>query len=180
MTRVRMAATALVVLLALGATACGGDDDDTAAAETVAPTDATAAPTTEAASTTPTTAAPADPCALVPKDKAESLAGTALLDGVLVSEETSSCTYTGPTDGPTAQVEVFVGPGAKKNYDIDVSLEHAFTPVADLGDEGYIEDFTVFTRKGEEWVMIRLTLLEDPPVYNEKLVALAREVAAEL
>jgi hypothetical protein len=168
-----------VAVIATGTAACGGDDDS-AASQTVAPTDASQAPTTEAPSTTPTTAAPLDPCTLVPKDKAEALAGTPLLDGQLVSQETSSCTYPGPTDGPTAQVEIFTGPGAQKNYDLDKTLDHAFTPVADLGDEAYLEEFTVFVRKAQTWAMIRLTLLEDPAAYNDKLVALARDVAAQL
>ncbi|MFG1955263.1 hypothetical protein [Micromonospora sp. NPDC048830] len=111
------------------------------------------------------------------KQEAEKLAGTELEDPVAVRE---SCTYTGPVTGPTAQVEVFVGDGAKKIYDVDRDLGHEFTPIAGAGDEAYAEDGAVFVSKGGVWVSIRLVRTDDPATYRKPLADLARTVAGRL
>src|SRR5262245_51306420 len=82
-------------------------------------------PTTTAAQPTTPPALPAalDPCVLVSKMDAETLADTPLQDAVKARE---TCTYTGPPNGPTAQVQIFIGDGAKKFLDTDRLLKHDF------------------------------------------------------
>ncbi|MFS8477992.1 MAG: DUF3558 family protein [Micromonosporaceae bacterium] len=115
-----------------------------------------------------------DPCALVTKQEAEALAGTPLEDAVA---SPGRCAYTGPVTGPTAQVEVYVGPGAKKQLDIDRELGKELRPLPGIGDEAYIEDFTVFFVKSGLWVSIRLVRLEDPTAYDQPLRDLAQTAA---
>lgn len=80
--------------------------------------------------------------------------------------------------GPTAQVEVFVGDGAKKFLDTDRdTLGHAFTSVPGIGDEAYEEENVIFFNKGGTWVSIRLTLLNDP-VLNKVPLETAAKTAA--
>ncbi|MDZ4826466.1 MAG: hypothetical protein SGJ13_08375 [Actinomycetota bacterium] len=55
-----------------------------------------------------------------------------------------------------------------------------FTEVEGLGDEAYLEDFTIFFRNGETWVALRLVLLEDPAAYNEPLTNLAKTMAGRM
>jgi hypothetical protein len=166
----RLIALAAAVSLLAG---CGGGADEPApapaAADAAAPT--TAPPATEAA---PATTAPPDPCALLTQADAEKLAGTKLDPAVPAGE---SCTYTGPVTGPTAQVEVYVGDGAKKFLDIDRDLKHEFTELSGIGDEAHLEDGTVFFAKGGVWVAIRVVLLVDPKETRKPLEAAARTAA---
>ncbi|MGC9671510.1 hypothetical protein ACNTMW_33825 [Planosporangium sp. 12N6] len=118
-----------------------------------------------------------DVCALVSQQEAQQLAGTALNPATPVRE---TCTYTGPVSGPTAQVEVFVGDGAKKYLDIERTLGHQLRPLAGIGDEAYAEDGAVFIRKAGTWVSIRLTRLNDPAENRQPLENLARTVAGRL
>ncbi|MGC9665334.1 hypothetical protein ACNTMW_02125 [Planosporangium sp. 12N6] len=127
--------------------------------------------------TTAPSRARVDPCALVTRPEAEKLAGTPLDDAKPVRE---TCTYTGPVSGPTAQVEVFVGDGAKKFLDIDRDLGHDLRPLSGVGDEAYAEDGTVFVNKSGLWVSIRLTRLNDPAENRKPLEELARTVAARI
>jgi hypothetical protein len=120
-----------------------------------------------------------DPCELVTKADAETLAGTPLEDGVAGNPKEPSCTYLGPTTGPTAQVEVFVGAGAKKTLDIDRDLGHTFTPIAGL-EEAFAEENSVFVHQSGVWVEIRLVRLNDPAQNAPALEALARQVADKL
>ncbi|MEV0267986.1 hypothetical protein AB0H43_04350 [Hamadaea sp. NPDC050747] len=161
----------LPLLLGFALAGCGSDDapDPAPIVSTVG-----SAPSPEV---TQETAALPDPCKLLPKADAEKLARTPL-DAAVASE--GSCTYTGPVTGPTAQVEIYVGDGAKKMLDIDRDLQHAFTPVAGAGDEAYLEDGAVFFRKGELWVAIRLVLLNDPAANRVPLETAARTVAGRL
>ncbi|WP_408630753.1 DUF3558 family protein [Micromonospora coxensis] len=126
---------------------------------------------------TATPARTVDPCALVPKAAAERLAGTPLQDPVAAP---GSCTYTGPVSGPTAQVEVYVGPGAEKILDIDRALGHDLKPVPGVGDEAYIEDGAVFVAAGDVWIAIRLVSLADPTASRQALQDLARDVVTRL
>ena len=134
------------------------------------------------ASPSPTETPPAaiDACALLPLDEAQTLAGTPLDAGVAGNPADPSCTYTGPVDGPTAQVEVYAGAGAKKIYDIDVELQHPFTPVSGLGDEAYEEDDAIFFRSGTTWVAIRLVLLNDPAENVARMEDAAKAAAGRL
>lgn len=182
MTARRRALGWVAALVALGTlAACGGGGTSPSAAPQS--TVATTAPATSTPTTTPTTTRPAelDPCALVSQAEAEVLAATPLEAGVpagIPGERT--CTYTGPVTGPTAQVEVFTGPGAKKFLDIDRELGHEITTVAGIGDEAHEEEWTIFLRKGSTWAAIRLVRLDDYELYRAPLQDLARSLAAQL
>ncbi|MEO8697015.1 MAG: hypothetical protein ABI658_26135 [Acidimicrobiales bacterium] len=192
-----------LALVALTAAGCGssGDGDvasgvtlpplasttrssgTTLAGATTAPGATTAGVTTRSGGVTTTVAGAKgkiDPCKVVTRDEAETLARTTLQAGVLVEGEDPSCTYSGLPNGPTAQVEIFAGDGAKKYYDIDVQLGHQFTTVAGLGDEAHLEEFTIFTRKGTTWLAIHLVRLDDPDPYNTPLTNLARTAVGRL
>ncbi|MFC3502487.1 DUF3558 family protein [Micromonospora krabiensis] len=175
--RTALAAVAVVVLLG----GCGADDDGAAPSggdqNAAATPTAAVEPAPEPTSAEPSTAPAVDPCALVTKQEAEKVAGTRLEDAVASPE---SCSYTGPVTGPTAQLEVYVGPGAKKILDIDRELKHEFTPIAGAGDEAYAEDGAVFVNKGGVWVAIRLVRLDDPALFRKPLADLAKTVAGRL
>ncbi|NLU78881.1 hypothetical protein HCA58_10915 [Micromonospora sp. HNM0581] len=173
MRNLKLAATAAAVAL-LGA--CGGGNDPDAAPPP--PPTGLVQPTPAVESTEPSTEAPqVDACALVPKEDAEKLAGTALEDAVPVRE---TCTYSGPVSGPLAQVEVYVGDGAKKILDVDRDLDHEFETLSGIGDEAYLEDGAVFVHAAGVWVAIRLVRLDDPAKYDKPLTDLARTVAGRL
>jgi len=121
-----------------------------------------------------------DACKLLNKADAEEVVGTPLGAPVEGVPQSPQCTYTGPPDGPVAQVEIYVGDGAKKSYDIDRELAHEFTTVAGVGDEAYAEENAIFFRRGTTWVAIRLVLLNDPVANRDPLVTLARRVVGRL
>jgi hypothetical protein len=123
-------------------------------------------PASAAASSTPAAPTKLDACALLTKTEAEALAGTplnpAIPAGAAGSGDVTLCQFTGPTTGPTAQVEVFVGDGAKKQLDIDKdTLMHAFTTVPGIGDQCLQEDDNIFVEKNGTWASINLVLLND-------------------
>lgn len=118
-----------------------------------------------------------DPCALVTKADAEKLAATPLEDKVQVAQ---TCSYTGPVSGPTAQVEVYVGDGAKKMLDIDRDLGHAFTSLSGIGAEAHLEDGAVFFLHSGVWVAIQLVRLDDPAVFRKPLEEAARTAAGRM
>ncbi|MFF0719918.1 DUF3558 family protein [Micromonospora sp. NPDC003816] len=169
----------VTVVLAAVLTACGGAAEP-AAAPPPAPAGAPEpAGTPEPPNETP---APPDPpevdaCALVTRAEAEELAGTPLEDPVPVAD---TCTYTGPVSGPLAQVEVFVGDGAKKILDIDRELDHEFETLSGIGDEAYLEEGAVFVSVSGTWVAVRLVRLDDPAGYVGRLTEVARTVAGRL
>ncbi|NUT21834.1 MAG: hypothetical protein HOV77_21885 [Hamadaea sp.] len=171
--RIGCVLTPVLLAAVLAVSACSGDPADVSA-------DGSAAPAPVVSVATPEFSQPAtqpDPCKLLTKADAEKLTRTPLDDAVAVLE---TCTYTGPVTGPTAQVEIYVGDGAKKMLDVDRDLQHAFTPVTGAGDEAYLEDGVVFVRKGETWVAIRLVLLNDPAANRIPLENAARTVAGRL
>lgn len=128
----------------------------------------------------PSTTMPTSACALLPKAEAEALAGTPLLDGVEANPASPQCLYAGPVDGPLAQVEVFVGDGAKKFLDIDRELAHEFTEVPGIGDEAHAEDNAIFARVRGTWFAVRLVRLNEPADNAPALVTAAKAVAARL
>lgn len=161
-----------IVAVLVFATGCAGSD------EKAPPTTSSSASEAQAEgrpNESPASTALPDACALVTKADAEKLAGTSLEDAVPVRE---SCMYTGPVTGPTAQVEIYVGDGAKKMLDIDRDLQHDFIEVASIGDEAHMEDGAVFFRKSGVWVAIRLVLLNDP-AENRKPLETAARTASE-
>jgi hypothetical protein len=118
-----------------------------------------------------------DPCQLVGKADAEKLVGTRLDPPVRGQH---SCTYTGPVTGPTAQVEVYVGLGAKKQLDIEHTLGHELHALAGVGDEAWISDTGVYLRSGQLWVSVLVVLLEEPSQYAKRLGDVARIAAGRL
>ncbi|MEW2382092.1 hypothetical protein AB0873_08360 [Micromonospora sp. NPDC047707] len=122
-------------------------------------------------------AAGPDACALVSKQEAEQLAGTKLEDAVPVRE---TCTYTGPVTGPTAQVEVFVGDGAKKFLDVERSLGHELRPLSGVADEAYVSAEAAFVNRAGRWVAVRLVRLNDPAENRAPLERVARTVAGRI
>jgi hypothetical protein len=168
-----------VVAASLALGACGGSSKP-AASTTTQPQTSTVPP-----STTSTTAAPVvnpDPCTLVTHAEAEKLAETPLAAAVKAgSGDQLLCQYTGPPTGPTAQVEIFSGPGVKKSLDIDRGLGHAFTTLTGIGDEAYLEADNVFVRKGTNWAGINVVLLDVPTETSQAgLKELAATIAARL
>ncbi|MEV7321996.1 DUF3558 family protein [Streptomyces sp. NPDC093970] len=143
------------------------------------PATATAPPSQDADPSAPATTA-VKACELLLKEDAETLATVPLEDGVESPPTSPGCRYTGPTDGPLAQVEIYLGDGAKKIYDIDRQLGHTFRPVSGAGEEAYAEDDAVFFRKATTWVAIRLVRLNDPAENRGPLEDLARKVAGRL
>lgn len=183
---------AFVALLAASVVVLGGCGDDDPGAVTLSTTAAPAttaaddSAATEPAETTETTEAAATsigPCELVPIEEARQLLpGATLLDGVESGQGTDkSCGYAGDPNGPTAQVEVYTGAGAKKAYDIDVQLDHEFETVTGIGDESYYEDGNLFLRVGDMWVQLRVVTLDvSPEVVRTNLLALGTTVAGKL
>jgi hypothetical protein len=152
------------------------------------PQSSAAEPTASAAESSPTdpqsadpTAYPegngVDPCQLVGQADAEKLAGTKL-DPPQPGEH--ACTYTGPVTGPTAQVEVYVGLGAKKQLDIENTLGHELRTLPGVGDEAWISDNGVYVRKGQLWISVLVVLLEDPAQYTKRLGDVATVAAGRL
>lgn len=168
--------TCVLTALALaGLVGCGSEKKTPAAAAARSAEPTAVAPETTAAP--PVATPPLDPCALLPKADAETVAGTPLQPATPLAE---TCTYTAPPTGPTAQVEIAFGDGAKKFLDIDRQLGHAFVTLSGLGDEAYAEENTVFFRKGTMWVSLHLVRLNDPQENRAPLEALARKVAARV
>jgi hypothetical protein len=177
--RQRLALAGLAVATAVVLSGCGGSGDDAAKASGGEPAATTEGPAaTEAPAAEESSAAPAastvDPCALVTKQDADKLAGTPVADAVKVRE---TCSYTAPPTGPTGQVEVYVGDGAKKILDIDRELGHEFRQIAGVGDECYAEDGAVFINKSGVWVAIQLVRLNDPAENRKPLEEIARKAA---
>ncbi|MDQ7904980.1 hypothetical protein RB614_10645 [Phytohabitans sp. ZYX-F-186] len=165
-----LAALAVVGALA----ACGRAEEAPPAAplETVVPVEETAA----AGETAPPTASAVDPCALVSKAEAEALAGLKMQDAVRAPE---SCSYTTPPTGTTGQVEVYIGDGAKKQYDIELQLGHELAPLSGAGDEAYtyVDGLTVYVNKGGVWTSLHLVRIDDPAKFRARLEELARTMS---
>lgn len=178
MTRTRVLAV-LSLAAVTGLTACGGSSAKSSPSTTAGRTSST---TAEPGTTSSTATATPQACELVSKEQADTVLGTTLLDGLAVdNSDVNSCTYPGDPNGPTAQFEIFVGPGAKKNYDIDNdTLHHTFTDVPGLGDEAHEEEYELFFRKGATWVALRVTSLDPWSTFQPRAEALAQEVVAEL
>lgn len=179
----RLAALTVIALPLLGAAGCARSASTSPPAPPATASDQPAGsgsgtPEASADDSSPTPAsAGSDPCALVSKKEAERLAGTRLEDAKPVRE---SCTYTGPVTGPTAQVEVYVGDGAKKFLDIERDLGHELRPLPGVGDETYVSVEAVFVNKSGLWAAVRLVRLNDPAENRKPLEAIARTVADRL
>ena len=93
-----------------------------------------------------------------------------------------SCAYDSDPNGPTAQVEVFVGPGAKQLFTIDKdNLGHDFTSFPGVGDQADVEPGAVFVRKGVTWTAVTVVALGTPDdAIQAALKALAPAMADRL
>lgn len=170
----RRVLAALVLVCAV--TACDNAKEAPAATpplETVAPQEQQPEATEEATPPAPSTV---DPCSLVSKAEAEELSGLKMQDAVRSPE---SCSYTTPPTGTTGQVEVYIGDGAKKQYDIEKQLGHELTPLSGAGDEAYtyVDGLTVFVNKGGVWTSLHLVRIDDPAKYRAALEGLARTMS---
>lgn len=169
--RPRLVCAVLVAAAVLAA--CGPAQNASGGAS---PSAAGSSPATQAS---PSPAALPDPCVLVTQADAGTLTGTSMTAGQEGNPANPSCTY-GSATSKTAQVQIFVGDGAKKTLDIDRQLGHAFTPVPNLGDEAYEENNAIFFRKGGVWVAIELVLLDDPAQNRTPLEQLAAKAVARM
>lgn len=181
-----------VVVLLMLTSACG--DDGVLDAESTTTTnpsspapDTTAADTAgEATTTSPPTSASSsvrdlDPCKLLTQEQANELMGRELQPALPAdSGDDRRCTYPTPTSGSVAQVELAIGPGAKKFFDIEKELGHEFTPVAGIGDEAEIESGAIFFRVGSTWAALNIVTLDDFALYQPKVEELARQIAAQM
>ncbi len=123
-----------------------------------------------------------DACTLLPKNEAEALVGATMLDPMkAANSDVTSCTYPPNPSGTVAQVEIYVGDGAKQQLDIDKDkLQHAFTQPSGLGDEAWQEDDMIWARTGTTWVSIRIVRLEDPSQYAVPLQTAMKAVLGRL
>ena len=120
-------------------------------------------------------------CSILTKPDAEAIVNATLQPGQEGSPSEPSCEYdTSPTGPKTAQVRLTIGDGAKKTYDIDRTLKHAFTRVPGLGDEAWQEPFAIFVRKGTTWFGITVVLLEDESVVTKPLQVAAATVLPQV
>jgi hypothetical protein len=125
----------------------------------------------------PADATKIDPCGLVTKDEADQLTGVTLQPAV---RSLQLCTFPTPTSGTVAQLEVYVGDGAKKFFDIDkVDLGHPFRRVPGVGDEAWAEDGAIFFRARGIWFGLRLTTL-DSVDHTQALADLAATVVGRI
>ncbi len=158
----------------------------TATATVTAPASApavSAAPASAASSEVASLPPVIDPCKLLTQAEASTLAGAKLSAAVEAGAAGTQtlCQYTSDPNGPTAQVEVISGDGAKKELDIDRdTLGHKFTSVPGIGDEADQEDGNIFIRKGDNWVDINLVKLNDPAQNVQPMQTAAKIVASRL
>lgn len=178
---------ALVVAAALAAAACSSSTDGQGSQAEPPAQDASRAARSTAPSipqptdqptdrpTDPGAAAKTNPCTLVTKAEADAIAGTTLMPAVRAE---GLCTFATPTSGSTAQLEVYVGDGAKKYYDIDkISLGHPFKDVPNVGDEAHLEDGAIFVATHNTWFGLRLLRLDSTDT-GPALIELAQTAAA--
>ncbi|BCB76192.1 hypothetical protein GCM10022251_68620 [Phytohabitans flavus] len=174
----RRGSAVLAALLLVGAiTACESAEEAPAAPQPPAAEAQTEAPAEETeAAEAPPAASTVDPCSLVTKAEAEKLAGLKMQDA---RESPESCAYTTPPEGTTGQVEVYVGDGAKKQYDIELQLDHNYKAISGAGDEAYSyqDGLSVFVNKGGVWTSVHLVRIDDPAKYRPALEDLARTMS---
>jgi hypothetical protein len=124
-----------------------------------------------------------NPCALFTKEDAEALTGIPMQEGVeFLNASNPGCTYTSPPEGTTAQAEIGFADGAKKFYEVDVAIGHAFEDVPGIGDEAYIEPEggTIFFVKDGIWCSVHIVRLNDPLENVEPLKTAAATIASRM
>ena len=137
-------------------------------------------------SSAPVVKAAAQPgaCSLLTPAEAEAAAGTPLVPPVAAGGSAGHetlCQFIGPTTGPTVQLEVYVGDGAKKQLDIErVELKHTFTTLPGIGDQCVQEQGWIFVEKDGIWASLRLVRLDDPSLHVIPLQTAAKALAGRL
>jgi len=123
-----------------------------------------------------------DACAILPRADAEAILGLVTPEQLsAATSDVSSCSHTADPNGPVGQVELYVGPGALKQLEIDRDvLEHVFTQPTGIGDEAWLQDGMIFARTGETWFSIRVVSLDDPARFVEPLQSAALDVVERL
>ena len=150
-----------------------------AQADSSAPGDSSAPSTSAAAQAGP------DACSLLTQAQAQAIASTPLQKptraGVNSAGAAVMCQWVGLTNGPTAELEVYVGDGAAQQLHIDRdNLKHTFTMIPGIGDQCLQEDGFIFVEKNGLWVSIHLVRLNDPKLNVKPMQTGAAEIAAEL
>ncbi|MBK6886225.1 MAG: hypothetical protein IPH03_06965 [Tetrasphaera sp.] len=185
--RRRRAAVALV-LAAAATTACSSSAHPATTTVTVTvtagPSQQPSAPVESPSDSLTGSLPPAlDPCSLLDHGLAEQVAAVPLGKGTVAGNAPDlMCQYVSDPNGPTGQVEVFVGSGPKKQLEIDRDvLGHDFTTIAGVADECLLEPGYVFVRKGEQWVSVNVVALTPSEEHVQKgLVTMAKAIAAKL
>lgn len=179
----RVLALLPVVLLAAACGTSGSPVRTTTVTKTVTAPASTAAAASQSSSAS--AAAGPNACSLLTLAEAEKVASTPLMKPVGAGDNGAGgfvmCQFTGPTSGPTAQVEVFVGDGAKQQLHIDRdNLKHTFTSVPGIGDQCLEEDGFIFVEKNGLWASIELVRLNDAAQNVIPLQTGIAQVAARL
>jgi len=168
------------IALAIAIVVAGCGPAATVSPPTPQPTPAATQPAGTPSAAPDLTFAVLDACAILTQKDAETIAKTPLETGQPGNPVDPSCLYAGPVTGPLAQVQIFIGDGAKKTYDIDVTLKHVFIDLPAIGDEAHQEDNAIFFRKGTTWVAIELVRLNTPSENVKVLQDAAKKVVAAL
>jgi hypothetical protein len=123
-----------------------------------------------------------DACTVLTQSESETLIGTKLTAPIRASNpDVSSCTYPGDPNGPTAQVEIYIGDGAKQQLAIDKDkLKHPFTQPTGLGDEAWQEDEMIWARTSSTWISIRVVSLDDASQFTTPLQTAMAEALKQL
>jgi hypothetical protein len=145
-----------------------------------APATVTVTAGSAASSSAPAAASPApagDACTLLTAAEARTIVGIDLQKPI---DQQTRCEWDSDPNGPTAQVQINVGDGAKKFYDTEKLLDHKLVDVPGLGDEAHQEDGAVFFRKGSTWVALSIVDLADDPGIPQRLSTAAKVIAGRL
>jgi hypothetical protein len=199
MTMNKLLAALPLALLASACAASGGAATTTTVVRTVTTTVTAPAPSPSSASSDDAGAADPgaadgssaaagsapDACSLLTQAQAEKVASTKLAKptpaGVNSSGAAVMCQFVGPTSGPLAELEIYVGDGAKQQLHIDRdNLKHTFTPVPGVGDQCLQEDGFIFVEKNGLWASLHLVRLNDPKQNVAPMRAGIAEIAARL
>jgi hypothetical protein len=143
-----------------GGTGLGPSNHATSPGRATVPGEARSGDTAASAAITTTQQhGPINPCALLTKAEVDHAAGTKT--GATVRAR-DTCTYPTPTTAKFGQLNVYVGLGAKKIYDVDRKvLKHHFVSVSGIGDQAHLEEDEIFFRVGSTWIAVQLARLDD-------------------
>ncbi len=196
----RVLAAIPCLVLAADLSACGASSTKSAAATVTTTVTVTATPTASDPSSDPSdgSAGASDPssaaavsdsgpdaCSLLTQAQANSVASTPLMKGTGAGKNAAGafvmCQYVGQPNGPTAELEVYDGDGAKQQLHIDRdNLQHKFTEIPGVGDQCLQEDGFIFVQKNGLWASIHLVRLNDAAQNVQPMRTGITELAAKL